>query len=171
MSWTDFYRRRDAIDAVLAHAEQHPRWPACRSTSYRQGSPTARAWRSPLQYKWSQVLTGHIGTALSETDRKPDADHVEAVAAAWRLAARPAPGAAWAAGPVHDRGRPGVPPDATGRAADGRVRRRSGRARRTGRRDRPDRGPRSSPSSVVHAQPVSRRTSVEQLFRRLVASS
>ena len=172
MSWTDFYRRRDAIDAVLAHAEQHPgaglpfdELPAARAV-FADRESLALA----LQYKWSQVVTGHIGAALSDTDRKPDSDQVEAVAAAWRLAAR------------QHRALRGLLDQYTAEAdpAFRRAQRAEQRmvafAAGLAEHDEPAgetarigaafvaliRGPR---------QPVSRRTSVEQLFRRLVASS
>lgn len=93
MSWTDFYRRRDAIAAVLDHAARHPGgglpWdelPAVRAV-FADREELALA----LQYKWSQVLMGHIAVALTDADRTPDIDQVAAVAAAWRRAARQQP--------------------------------------------------------------------------------
>jgi len=169
MSWTDFYRRRDAIDAVLAHAEQHP-GAGLPFDELPAGFADRESLALALQYKWSQVLTGHIGAALSETDRKPDVDHVEAVAAAWRLAARQHRALRGLldqymteAGPEFRR---------TLRAEQRMVAFAAGLAEHGEPADETARigaaflalirGPR---------QPVSRRTSVEQLFRRLVASS
>jgi hypothetical protein len=93
MSWAHFYERRDALDLVLAHARRHPGtglphdgFDAVRSV-FADREDLALA----LQYKWSQALTGRIAVALTDAERTPDVDHVEAVAAAWRTAASKQP--------------------------------------------------------------------------------
>lgn len=93
MSWEDFYQRRDAIADVLAYAGRHPgvglpfeELPGVR-TVFADRESLALA----LQYKWSMVLMGRIGVALIEVDRTPEIDQVEAVAGAWRMAARQEP--------------------------------------------------------------------------------
>lgn len=92
MSWADFYRRRDAIDQVLAHARRHQtaRLPfdelaAARVFDSRDELALA------LQYRWSCLLTGRLAVALADAGRTQDADHVDAVAAAWRTTARQHP--------------------------------------------------------------------------------
>jgi hypothetical protein len=89
MSWTDFYRRRDAIELVLDRARENRRaglpfedLPAVADV-FTDREDLALA----LQYKWSQILLGRIAAAQLEADRTPHADHVEAVASAWRTAA------------------------------------------------------------------------------------
>ena len=88
MGWDSYYRRRDAIDAVLAAA----------ATDSEAGLPfselpeVAEAFESredvalALQYKWSQLLNGRINLALADTDYH-DGDPVEAVSKAWRATA------------------------------------------------------------------------------------
>ncbi|HEX4705296.1 MAG TPA: hypothetical protein VH352_24425 [Pseudonocardiaceae bacterium] len=174
MSWEDFYQRRDAIELVLAHAGQHPGagLPFEELTPVRLVFADRESLALALQYKWSLVLTGRIGAALTNAERTPDIDQVEAVAAAWRTAARQQPAlrdlldgytpeagaefhralqaeqrmVAFAAGLAE----PGEPADETARIGSAFL----ALVRSTPR------------------QPVNRRTSpVEQLFRRLVASS
>lgn len=82
MSWTDFYRRRDALDAVLEHARRNPE-------SGLAFADVADVFASPadlllaLHYKWMMKLTGQLGVALTE----PDVDLVDAVLAGWRATA------------------------------------------------------------------------------------
>ena len=80
MGWQDFYRRRDALAAVLERAGRDPDG-ALRSAEAdlfggRDGLLLA------LHHKWLMALTGRIGVARTE-----HADPVDAVAAAWRAAA------------------------------------------------------------------------------------
>jgi hypothetical protein len=87
MGWADFYRRRDALDAVLEHARREPdgRLP------FGEVSGVAEVFGSPvelllaLHYRWLLALTGRLGVALS--DAAPDADPVDTVASARRSAA------------------------------------------------------------------------------------
>jgi hypothetical protein len=80
MSWNDFYRRRDALDAVIREAERDPSGPL----------PASELFDSPvelllaLQYKWTLKLTGRLGMALAEAERDPQVDQVDAVSEAWR---------------------------------------------------------------------------------------
>ncbi len=93
MSWADFYQRRDAIDMVLGYAGQHPGdgLPYDELPAVRAAFTDRESLALALQYKWSQVLMGRVAVALTDADRTPDTDQVEAVAAAWRLAARQQP--------------------------------------------------------------------------------
>jgi hypothetical protein len=89
MSWTDFYRRRDALNAVLEHARRNPASPLPHAEV--PGVPevfaTPDALLLALHYKWTLALTGRLNVALSEAGRDP----VDAVAAAWRAAAEEHP--------------------------------------------------------------------------------
>jgi hypothetical protein len=78
MSWNDFYRRRDALDAVL------------RSAGPLQVDTTVFADADELllalHYRWMQQLTGRLGVALTETT-----DRVAAVQQTWRTLAQEQP--------------------------------------------------------------------------------
>ena len=86
MSWTDFYRRRDALDAVLEQARRDPEG----SLPFAE---VADVFAGPedlllaLHYKWTMKLTGQLGVALSEASRDLDVDLVDAVMAGWRATA------------------------------------------------------------------------------------
>jgi len=90
MSWTDFYRRRDAINLVLTQARKNPgaalafdALPAV-TEIFADREDLALA----LHYKWSQILLGRIAAAQLEAGQNPRIDNVEAVASAWRTATR-----------------------------------------------------------------------------------
>lgn len=89
MSWTDYYRRRDATNAVLAYAATDPGG----GLPFAEVPGVAEIFGTPselllaLHYRWLQRLTGHVEVALAEADRDPDADRLDVVAGAWRTAA------------------------------------------------------------------------------------
>jgi hypothetical protein len=166
MSWTDFYRRRDAIDLVLARAQRNQAFDDIASDVFGGSDELALA----LQYKWSQQVHGRVAVALAEAEHAPDVDHVAAVATAWRTTARRHPelrrildehvpaGDEFAAAVRAEQrmlalaaglADAGEPPAATARI---------GAAFQALIRTTPD-------------QPDRRTNPVEQLFRRLVASS
>jgi len=86
MSWNDYYRRRDVIDAVLA----------TRGTiedAFTQAPDAAAVFADTnelllaLDHKWTRALTARIGLALSDqVSADTDGDRVDAVSAAWRRA-------------------------------------------------------------------------------------
>ncbi|MEU4447761.1 hypothetical protein AB0K14_12750 [Actinosynnema sp. NPDC050801] len=76
MSWSDFYRRRDALDAVLRAAAGNPAAPLAFD---RDLFATEDDLLLALHYRWMQQLTGRLGTALEDDD-----DRVEIVARTWR---------------------------------------------------------------------------------------
>ncbi|MDQ2585819.1 hypothetical protein [Saccharothrix yanglingensis] len=85
MSWTDFYRRRDALDAVLATAAADPAAPP---TFDRDVFATEDELLLALHYRWMQQLTGRLGVALGSDD---DDDRVEIVTRTWRALAAEQP--------------------------------------------------------------------------------
>ncbi len=87
MSWADFYRRRDAIDLVLTRAQRDEAFDDIAREVFGGSDELALA----LQYKWSQQVHGRLAVALAEAGHAPDVDHVAAVAAAWRTTAREYP--------------------------------------------------------------------------------
>ena len=82
MSWNDYYRRRDVIDAVLANPgpidEVFDRIPEA-ATVFADTDELLLA----LDHKWTRALTARIGLALSDAE----GDRVDAVSAAWRRTA------------------------------------------------------------------------------------
>lgn len=86
MSWTDFHRRREVADAVLRRAARDPRGPLpfAEVPGARELFGTEEQLVLALQYRWSQVLGGHLRT---EFESEPE-DHVDAVTRAWHEATR-----------------------------------------------------------------------------------
>ncbi|CCH28913.1 hypothetical protein ABZ816_28335 [Actinosynnema sp. NPDC047251] len=82
MSWNDFYRRRDALDAVLRTAA-----PAAPLTFDRALFATEDELLLALHYRWMQQLTGRLGVALENSDD----DRVEIVTRTWRTLAAQQP--------------------------------------------------------------------------------
>jgi hypothetical protein len=80
MGWNDFYRRRDALDAVLR------RDPAGPLEFDRTAFETADELLLALHHRWLQQLTGRLGVALADTD-----DRVETVLWTWRVLAAEQP--------------------------------------------------------------------------------
>ncbi|WP_086825271.1 hypothetical protein [Allokutzneria sp. NRRL B-24872] len=83
MSWDDFYRRRDALDAAVTTACARPdtRLPMVTEVD---DVPAA------LHYRWTLLLTSRVDLALLEAERT-GGDLVEAVTAAWHRTAETEP--------------------------------------------------------------------------------
>lgn len=83
MSWHDHHQRQAAIRAVLADAHRDP-------TTALTTTPSPFIDRAELlhalHYKWTQVLTGYLETALTD-DAATDNGHVQAVTGAYQRAA------------------------------------------------------------------------------------
>ncbi|MEU0465756.1 hypothetical protein ABZ215_17275 [Amycolatopsis sp. NPDC006131] len=88
MSWNDFYRRRDILDAVLTAAARDPRGPL--PFDEIPGAEKAFGTREnlmlALHYRWTQLLSGHLRAAAEGIDEH--SDHVDAVKRAWTAAVR-----------------------------------------------------------------------------------
>jgi hypothetical protein len=93
MGWNDFYRRRDALDAVLDHARRDPAGalPFHEVPEVAQVFASEEALLLALHYKWIMALTGRVGVALAEAERNPEIDRVDAVSSAWRATATELP--------------------------------------------------------------------------------
>jgi hypothetical protein len=76
MSWNDYYERRDALDSVLVRARRNPDGPLPHSSAFANPEELLLA----LHYRWTLKLTGALGVALADAERDP----VDAVSAAWR---------------------------------------------------------------------------------------
>ncbi|MFI9006378.1 hypothetical protein ACIGNX_03960 [Actinosynnema sp. NPDC053489] len=83
MGWSDFYRRRDALDAVLRTAAADPAAPLAFD---RDVFATEDELLLALHHRWMQQLTGRLGTALEDDD-----DRVGTVARTWRALAAEQP--------------------------------------------------------------------------------
>ncbi|MGH3438014.1 MAG: hypothetical protein ACRDRN_16305 [Sciscionella sp.] len=85
MSWESHYRRRDAIDAVLRHAEGHPHEGLAFAVipQAREEFADEQELLLALHYKWTQILTGHLNVAFEDDSTEP----VDAIGQAWRTAA------------------------------------------------------------------------------------
>jgi hypothetical protein len=81
VSWNDFYRRRDALDAVLRRAELDPTAPPVHDPDL---FPTRNDLLLALHHRWMQQLTGRLGVALSAAEvENGDVDRVEVVVRTW----------------------------------------------------------------------------------------
>ncbi|GAA3054294.1 hypothetical protein [Actinokineospora globicatena] len=83
MSWSDYHRRRAALDAVLAHLRSDPGAPVPFHGEVAELFDSPAQVLLALHYRWTLKLTGRIGLAQAEADRDPDVDLVDAVTAAW----------------------------------------------------------------------------------------
>ncbi|HVK24794.1 MAG TPA: hypothetical protein VM677_25840 [Actinokineospora sp.] len=89
MSWNDYYRRRDAMDAVVAHAARTPEG----ALPYAEVPGVDAVFSSheelllALHYRWTLKLTGRVGMAQAEAERDASIDLVDAVSQAWRTTA------------------------------------------------------------------------------------
>lgn len=99
MSWNDFYRRRDIMDAAIEQARRDPQAPL----PFEEISGAKETFGSEeglllaLHYRWMQALSGHLRAAVAGPEDTADvpggweSDHVEAVSKAWRAAVRENP--------------------------------------------------------------------------------
>lgn len=93
MSWNDFHRRREAMNAALAQAERDPDGPL----PFEDIPQVTAEFADPeelllaMQHKWTQLLTGKVGVALDEAEHDPHVDGVEAVVNSWRELAEQEP--------------------------------------------------------------------------------
>jgi protein-disulfide isomerase-like protein with CxxC motif len=96
MSWNDFYRRRDVLDAVLHQARQDPEGelPFARIAGAQELFGTKQDLLLALQHRWTQLLSGHLRAAAACPDDayaeagRLDDDLVDAVSRAWQEAVR-----------------------------------------------------------------------------------
>ncbi|WP_106178565.1 hypothetical protein [Prauserella shujinwangii] len=96
MSWNDFYRRRDVMEAVLRQARRAPdaELPFAGIEGAEEVFGTEEQLLQALQHKWTQVLGGYLRAHVAgpeDADEVPgggESDHVDAVSRAWHEAAR-----------------------------------------------------------------------------------
>ncbi|TDP96135.1 hypothetical protein EV186_104115 [Labedaea rhizosphaerae] len=93
MSWEDFYRRRDALDAAERLASRDPEGPL----PFAQVPHATEVFTGPaelllaLHYRWTMKLTGRLGMAVADAESDPSIDRVDAVRTAWLATAREFP--------------------------------------------------------------------------------
>lgn len=89
MSWKDFHRRREIADAVLRRAARdlEAPLPFAEIPGATELFGNEEQLLLALQYRWSQILGGHLRAVETNTDE----DHVDAVTRAWRRAERENP--------------------------------------------------------------------------------
>ncbi|CRK55650.1 hypothetical protein [Alloactinosynnema sp. L-07] len=89
MSWNDYYRRRDAMDAVVAHAARTPEsvLPYAEVPGVDEVFGSHEELLLALHYRWTLKLTGRVGLAQAEAERDASIDLVDTVSQAWRTAA------------------------------------------------------------------------------------
>jgi hypothetical protein len=88
MSWTDFYRRQEILEAAVRHARRDPSapLPLDEIPGAAELFKTEEMLLQALQYKWTQVLCGHLRAELADPDDASRGDQVDAVTRAWRRA-------------------------------------------------------------------------------------
>jgi hypothetical protein len=90
MSWNDFYRRRDVMDAVLEHARRNPEGelPFAGVPGVEEFFASEQDLLLALQYKWTQALSGRLraeSACPDDAHAEPgDLDQVDAVSRAWQ---------------------------------------------------------------------------------------
>ncbi|GAA4554642.1 hypothetical protein [Amycolatopsis samaneae] len=91
MSWTDFYRRRDALESALRQAGNDPG----RRLSLAEIPGAAESFGSEedlllaLHHKWTQLLAGYLRAELADPEDAAAGqvlDQVDAVTRAWQRA-------------------------------------------------------------------------------------
>jgi hypothetical protein len=92
MSWNDFYRRRDVIDAVLRQARGNPRGelPFAGIAGAEELFGTKENLLLALHHNWSRLLAGYLRAESVCPDdahaAEPEDDSIDAVIRAWRKA-------------------------------------------------------------------------------------
>ncbi|MGW4484477.1 hypothetical protein ACWEOE_11620 [Amycolatopsis sp. NPDC004368] len=91
MSWSDFYRRREILEAAVRHAKRTLGEPL--ALAEIPGAEDAFGCEEnlllALQYKWTQVLGGYLRAELADPEdaaAEGVGDQVDTVARAWRRA-------------------------------------------------------------------------------------
>lgn len=87
MSWTDFYRRQEILDATVRLAARNPGapLPLDEVPGAEEHFGTEENVLLALQYKWTQALTGRLRAEVADPDDADGlGDHVDAVTRAWR---------------------------------------------------------------------------------------
>jgi len=90
MSWNDYYRRRDVMDAVLHEAGRDPAGPLpfTEVPGAAETFGTETGLLLALHYRWQLLLEGRLRAEIRDVDEaRDDGMHVDAVSRAWRAVA------------------------------------------------------------------------------------
>jgi hypothetical protein len=94
MSWNDFYRRRDVMNAVLRQARRNPQGelPFAEVAGARELFGTKQDLLLALHHKWTQLLCGYLRAESACPDDTlagdRENDQIDAVSSAWQKAAK-----------------------------------------------------------------------------------
>jgi hypothetical protein len=89
MSWTDFYRRQEILEATIRLAARNPGAPLPLEEvpGAEEHFGTEENLLTALQYQWTRTLSGRLRTEVVDPDDADGlGDHVDAVTRAWRAA-------------------------------------------------------------------------------------
>ncbi|EOD65926.1 hypothetical protein [Amycolatopsis vancoresmycina] len=89
MSWTDFYRRQEILEAAVRLAARNPGEPLALDEvpGAEEHFGTEENVLTALQYQWTRTLSGRLRTEVIDPDDADGlGDHVDAVTRAWRAA-------------------------------------------------------------------------------------
>ncbi|MGW5724197.1 hypothetical protein ACWEVP_49110 [Amycolatopsis sp. NPDC003865] len=90
MSWTDFYRRQEILEATVRLAGRNPAEPLPLEEvpGAEEHFGTEENVLLALQYQWTRTLSGRLRAEVTDPDDADGlGDHVDAVTRAWRSAA------------------------------------------------------------------------------------
>ena len=89
MSWTDFYRRQEILEATVRLAARNPGEPLPLEEvpGAEEHFGTEENVLTALQYQWTRTLSGRLRSEVIDPDDADGlGDHVDAVTRAWRAA-------------------------------------------------------------------------------------
>ncbi|MEV4054528.1 hypothetical protein AB0J55_25305 [Amycolatopsis sp. NPDC049688] len=89
MSWTDFYRRQEILEAAVRLAARNPGEPLALEEvpGAEEHFGTEENVLTALQYQWTRTLSGRLRSEVVDPDDADGlGDHVDAVTRAWRAA-------------------------------------------------------------------------------------
>ncbi|GHG49267.1 MULTISPECIES: hypothetical protein [Amycolatopsis] len=89
MSWTDFYRRQEILEATVRLAARNPGEPLPLEEvpGAEEHFGTEENVLTALQYQWTRTLSGRLRSEVVDPDDADGlGDHVDAVTRAWRAA-------------------------------------------------------------------------------------
>ncbi|MGW3960199.1 hypothetical protein ACWED2_10295 [Amycolatopsis sp. NPDC005003] len=89
MSWTDFYRRQEILEATVRLAARNPGAPLPLEEvpGAEEHFGTEENVLTALQYQWTRTLSGRLRSEVVDPDDADGlGDHVDAVTRAWRAA-------------------------------------------------------------------------------------
>jgi hypothetical protein len=87
MSWTDFYRRQEILEAIVRLAGRNPAAPLALDEvpGAEEHFGTEENVLLALQYQWTRTLSGRLRAEVTDPDDADGfGDHVDAVTRAWR---------------------------------------------------------------------------------------